>query len=62
MIKNLHDFEIKRKKRTPCGDVWQATCYYKGNVFFADGVFLYHTKREIKKILRENLLKILNSL
>ena len=60
MIKNLKDFKIEKGKSTCYGDMWKGYCYFKGNVIFADSCFLYYTKKEIKKILREKLLNKIN--
>lgn len=61
MVKHLKDFKIEKKKSTCYGDMWQGCCYFKGNFIFADSCFLYFTKKEIEKILKEKLLNKINN-
>ena len=60
MIKNLHNFTIEFRNRTCYCDFWRGTAYANGRRYTVERGFLYYTKAEIKKALRQELLRIIN--
>ena len=60
MIKNLHDFSIQMTSRTCYCDFWRGTAYANGRRYTVERGFSYYTKAEIKKSLRQELLRIIN--
>ena len=60
MIKNLHNFNITFIKHTCYCDFWQGAAYVKGQRYSIEKGFLYYTKKDIKKALRQELLRIVN--
>ena len=60
MIKNLHNFTIEFMNRTCYCDFWRGTAYANGRRYTVERGFLYYTKAEIKKSLRQELLRIIN--
>ena len=60
MIKNLHNFTIELRNRTCYCDFWRGTAYANGRWYTVERGFLYYTKAEIKKSLRQELLRRIN--
>ena len=60
MIKNLHSFTMERGARTCWGDFWRGSCYYRGQWVTVESAFLYYTKAEIARLLRQALRDKIN--
>lgn len=60
MIKNLHNFNITFINHTCYCDFWRGTAYVKGRQYSIEKGFLYYTKADIKRALRQELLRIVN--
>ena len=60
MIKNLHNFNITFINHTCYCDFWRGTAYVKGVRYSTEKGFLFYTKADIKKALRQELLRIIN--
>ena len=60
MIKNLHNFNITLINHTCYCDFWRGCAYVKGVYYSIEKGFLYYTKKDIKKSLRQELWKIVN--
>lgn len=61
MIKYLHNFTINFMNRTCYCDFWRGMAYHNGRWYSVERGFLYYTKAEIKRSLRQELLRVINA-
>ena len=58
--KNINGLKVEFRRRTCFGDVWHAAGWIGGEYYSRESVFFGYGKKEIRRLIRLDLLKLAN--